>query len=163
MTTGSHIGKTIYVSAALPATNDKAGFEALTWTKSDGIQVLPQLGVSHANIDVPDLQTGFTQGIKGAGSGNDSTVSFRDVDSDTGQALVRTTANAGGTAGAMSIKIVKGSGTAQAPATDDPVQYAQGYVHSFVEIQGDTTSHEGFSVNFKQNAVTIDDVNPTVA
>jgi hypothetical protein len=153
--TGSHIGKTIYVSAAEPATNDAAGFEALTWTKVEGVQVLP-----HSNIDIPDLQTGFTAGVKGAASGNDSTVSFRDVASDTGQALVRTTADAGGTLGAMSIKIGKGSGAAQALVAADPVQYAQGYVHSFVEIQGDDSSHEGFSVSFKQNALTIDATEP---
>ncbi len=162
MTTGSHIGKTIYAAAALPATNDKAGFEALTWVKVEGVQVLPQLGVSHANIDVPDLQSGWTQGIKGAGSGNDSSMSFRAVASDPGQEDLLDAAQAGGDLGVMSIKIVKGSGANQAPATGDPVQYAQGYVHSHVEIQGDTTTHEGFSVNFKQNAPTINDVNPTV-
>jgi hypothetical protein len=160
MTTGSHIGKTIYVAAAAPATNNAAGFEALSWTKVEGVQTLPQLGVSHSNIDVPDLQTGFTAGIKGAGTGNDSTATFRDVDGDAGQALVRTTANAGGTLGTISIKIVKGSGTDQAPASGDPVQYAHGYVHSYVEVQGDNSTHEGFTVNFKQNAVTVDATEP---
>lgn len=160
--TGSHIGKTIYVAAALPATNDAAGFEALTWVKINGVQTLPQLGVSHGNIDVPDLQTGFTQGIKGAGLGNDSTATFRDVPADAGQEDVRDLANAGGTLGVGSIKIVKGSGVSQAPATGDPVQYAQGYFHSYIEIQGDGSTHEGFSVNFKQNALTVDATNPTV-
>lgn len=160
--TGSHIGKTIYVAEALPATNDAAGFNALTWVKVNGVQTLPQLGVSHANIDVPDLQTGLTSGIKGAASGNDSTATFRLVPADPGQIDVRTLANAGGTLGAASIKIVKGSRVNQAPATGDPVQYAQGYFHSYMEIQGDDSSHEGFSVNFKQNALTVDTVNPTV-
>lgn len=158
--TGSHIGKTIYVAEALPASNDAAGFAALTWVKVNGVQTLPQLGVSHANIDVPDLQTGLTTGIKGAGSGNDSTMTFRMVASDAGQEDVRNRANAGGTSGAASIKIVKGSGTNQAPVTGDPVQYAQGYLHSYVEIQGDDSSHEGFSVNFKQNALTVDATEP---
>lgn len=158
--TGSHIGKTIYVATALPATNDAAGFAALTWVKVSGVQTLPQLGVSHSNIDVPDLQTGFTTGIKGAGSGNDSTATFRDVDGDAGQASVRTAANAGGDGGVASVKIVKGSGGSQAPATGDPVQYAQGYLHSYVEIQGDDSTHEGFSVNFKQNGLTVDATEP---
>lgn len=153
--TGSHIGKTFYVASALPATNDAAGFAALTWVKVNGLQTLPQLGFSHANIDVPDLQTGITTGIKGAGSGNDSTASFRDVPGDAGQEDVRDLANAGGTLGAGSIKIVKGSGVAQAPVAGDPVQYAQGYFHNYIEIQGDDSSHEGFSVNFKQNALAV--------
>ena len=158
--TGSHIGKTIFVATAAPATNNAAGFEALTWVKVNGVQVLPQLGVSHSNIDVPDLQSGFTSGLKGAGSGNDSTASFRMVAGDTGQGNVRTAANAGGTGGTMSVKIVKGTGTDQAPETGDPVQYAQGYVHSYVEIQGDNSTHEGFSVNFKQNGLTVDATEP---
>ena len=158
--TGSHIGKTIYISPAVPATNDAAGFAALTWTKVSGVQTLPQLGVSHSNIDVPDLQTGFTAGVKGAGTGNDSTMSFRDVPADTGQTNIRGLADAGGTLGFGSIKIVKGSGVAQAPVAGDPVQYAHGYFHSFVEIQGDDSTHEGFSVNFKQNALTVDATEP---
>lgn len=160
--TGSHIGKTIYVAAAHPATNDAAGFGALTWVKASGVQTLPQLGVSHSDIPVPDLQTGFTSGIKGAGTGNDSTMTFRDIAADAGQEDIRDLANAGGTLGNGSIKIVKGSGANQAPATGDPVQYAQGYFHSYIEIQGDDSSHEGFSVNFRQNALTVDAVNPTV-
>ena len=160
MATGSHIGKTIYIADALPATNNAAGFEALTWVKVSGVQTLPQLGVSHADIPVPDLQTGFTAGIKGAGTGNDSTMTFRMVASDAGQTDIRDLANAGGTGGNCAIKIVKGSGTAQAPATGDPVQYAQGYVHSYVEIQGDDTSYEGFSVNFRQNDLTVDATEP---
>lgn len=160
MTTGSHIGKTIYVAEALPATNNAAGFEALTWVKVNGVQTLPQLGVTHSDIPVADLQTGFTSGIKGAGTGNDSTMTFRMVASDAGQEDVRNRANAGGTGGAASIKIVKGSGADQAPATGDPVQYAQGYLHSYVEIQGDDSSHEGFSVNFRQNALTVDATEP---
>ncbi|RDC59788.1 hypothetical protein HME9302_00983 [Alteripontixanthobacter maritimus] len=154
--TGSHIGKTIYVSGAAPATNDAAGFAGLAWTKVEGVQTLPQLGVSHSNIDVSDLETGFAKGIKGEGSGNDSTASFRNVEGDAGQELVRTLANAGGDEGVASIRIVKGSGPDQAPATGDPVEYAHGYLHSFIRNQGDSTTYEGFSVNFKQNALPVD-------
>lgn len=159
---GSNIGKTIYISTALPATNDAAGFEALSWTKANGVQTLPQLGVSHSNIDVPDLQSGFTAGVKGAGTGNDSPMTFRQVDGDAGQTALRTAADAGGDAGALAIKIVLGSGTDNAPATGDPTEYAQGYAHSYIDNQGTDTTHEGFSANFKQNALTIKAAHPTV-
>lgn len=157
---GSHIGKTLYVATAAPATNNAAGFEALSWVKVEGLQSLPQLGVSHANIDVPDLQTGFTSGVKGAGTGNDSQMAFRMVDSDTGQGNLRTAANAGGDAGTISVKIVKGSGANQAPVNGDPVQYATGYAHSYLENQGTETTFEGFTVNFKQGAPTVDATQP---
>lgn len=158
MATKNNIGKTLYISAALPATNDATGFAALTWTKVNGVQSLPQLGVAGANIDVPDLQTGFTSGVKGAMSGNESTATFRKVLSDTGQALAKTTANSA--EGICSVKIVRGTAANQAPQTGDLVQYAQGYLNSYLEIQGDTSTHEGFSTAFKQNDFTVDATNP---
>lgn len=161
MATKNHIGKSLYISAALPATNTASvttGFGSLSWTQVAGIQSLPQLGVTGANIDVPDLLTGFTAGVKGAMSGNESTITARKVDSDTGQALVKTTADSA--QGLVSVKIVRGSGTAGAPQTGDPVQYAQGYLNGYMEIQGDTTTHEGFQVNFKQNDFTVESTQP---
>ncbi|MFN9716878.1 MAG: hypothetical protein ACK54U_02880 [Sphingomonadales bacterium] len=152
----SHIGKTFWVAPAAPATENAAGFAALTWTKVNGVQTLPQIGFSHANIDVPDLQTGITRGVKGAGAGNDSTATFRIVALDAGQTSVRTLANAGGVAAIGSIRITRGTGTDGAPAAGNELQYATGYFHSYVEVQGDDTSFEGFSVNFKQNSPTVD-------
>lgn len=151
----SHIGKTLWVAMAAPATNDASGFAALTWVKVNGVQVLPQLGITHSNIDVPDLEAGFTSGVKGAGSGNDSTASFRLVASDTGQTNIRNLANEKG-GGIGSIRITRGTGAGGAPATGNELQYATGYFHGYLENQGDDSSHEGFSVNFKQNGATVD-------
>ncbi len=156
--TGSNIGKTIYIATAAPATNDTTGFEALSWTKINGVQTLPQFGVSHSNIDVPDLQTGVTSGLKGAASGNDTTMTFRDVASDTGQGSVLTESE--DAAGIVSLKIGKGSGAAQALQTGDAVEYAQGYLHGYTKIEGTDTTHEGFSVNFKQNDFAVTGTEP---
>jgi hypothetical protein len=160
--TRSHIGKTIYVAQALPATNDNTGFEALTWVQAKGVQTLPQLGVTHAGIDVPDLGTGFTESVKGAATGVESQMSFRKVDSDAGQIDIKEQSEDG--QGLLSVKIVTGSGTdsgdGPAPVSGDAVQYAQGYVHSYQENQGDTTTHEGFTVTFRQNAVTVNATEP---
>lgn len=159
-TTRSHIGKRLYVAQALPATNDPAGFAALNWIEVKGIQVLPQLGVTHAAIDVPDLASGFTRGLKGAGTGNDSTMTVRKIAADPGQLDVQELADVGGTQGSGSIRIVTATGALDADGVPalvnaDVCQYAQGFFHSYVEIQGDTTTHEGFTVNFRQNAVTV--------
>lgn len=159
MATRNHIGKTLYISPALPATHDTAGFEALTWTKVNGIQSLPQLGFEGANIDVADLQTGVTDGVKGAMSGVEATFACRKVSADAGQALVKTTAES--PQGIGSIKIGRGSGADEALATGDPVQYAQGYFNGYKEMQGDTTTHEGFECTFRQNVgPAIEDVEP---
>lgn len=153
MATRTNIGKSLFVSAALPATNNAAGFEALTWTEVEGVQSLPQLGFTHAIIDIPDLKSGVTQAVKGSGSGSDAQMSFRMVTGDAGQALLKTASDS--PTGAMSIKIGTGTGADNALTTGDAVQYAQGFVHSYLEIQGDSTTHEGFTANFRQNDLTI--------
>lgn len=154
MVTRNHIGKTIYVAAAIPATNDAAGFEALTWAKVAGLQVLPQFGVSHSNIQVPDLESGFTRGVKGAGEGMESTMTFADIGSvDPGQAIIQTASDGG--RGLLSVKVVRGTGVLNAPVSGDAVVYAQGYAHSYMRMQGDTTTHEGFTAAYHQNDFTV--------
>lgn len=156
--TDNHIGKTIYIATAVPTTNDNAGFEALTWVKASGVITTPQLGVTHSMIDVPDLQSGFTSAVKGAGQGVDTTATFRNVDSDTGQATLKTAAES--QAGVLSVKIVTGSGVDNAPVAGDPVEYAQGIAHSYQPNQGDNSSYEGFSVGFRQNDFTVVSTQP---
>lgn len=159
MTTGSHIGKQVFFSTALPATNTAAGFEALTWVPVEGFQGGAQFGFDNADIDVPDLKTGITQRIKGMGTGAASTLSFRRVASDTtGQGGLKALADGVGTVG--SIKVVKGSGAGGAIVTGDPVQYAQGYYKSHMLIEASGTSHEGFTCVFQQNAPHVDATQP---
>lgn len=156
--TANHIGKTIYQASASPATNNAAGFEALTWVLVSGGITLPQFGVTHSMIDVPDLQTGFTSAVKGAAQGADTTATFRNVASDTGQANLATLGASQG--GVGSFKIVTGSGTNNAPVTGDVVEYAQGITHSFQPNVPDNASYEGFTVGFRQNDFTITGTEP---
>ena len=160
MATRNNIGKSVYYSTALPATNDAAGFEALTWVELEFPETLPQFGVTNNNIDIPDLKSGFTKGSKGAASGVDSQGSFR-IDGSalaTGQAAFKTLCDSPG--GACAVKIGTGTGTAQALAAGDAVEYAQGYVHSYQENQATDSSYEGAVYNFKQNALTVKGTEP---
>jgi len=163
MTTNNNIGLTLYGVAGSPATNNKAGFEALTWVQLKGTQSLPVFGVTHNNIDVSDLGTGFTSGVKGAATGKDTTLTYHGDGTDTGIATAIVAANA--QSGVYSLKIVRGSGTdggdGPAPVAGDVVQYAHGYLHTYEENPKDDSSFEGASINFKQNAATVDDVEPT--
>ena len=160
MATRNQIGKKIFFSATLPATNNAAGFEALTWVELEYPQSLPQFGISHANIDVEDLASGFTKGVKGAATGVDSQGSCRIEDSalETGQAAFAAICKAAG--GDVALKIGTGSGTAGALVEDDPVVYAQGYAHSYQENQATVSAYEGFVYNFKQNEPEIADTEP---
>ncbi|MAM60864.1 hypothetical protein [Maritimibacter sp. UBA3975] len=157
------IGRTIYVAESAPATNDTTGFEALTWVQVKGAQVMPQLGVTHSNIDVDDLGTGFSSGVKGMGSGRESTLQFRTIASDAGQEDVL--GLAADQDGIGAVKICKGTGTdsGDGPAvqTGDVVEYAHGYFHSAEPNTPDGSSHEGWTVTFKQNAATITGVEPS--
>jgi hypothetical protein len=161
-----HLGKRIFISPTLPATNTAAGFEALDdFDEAKGWQTLPQLGFTHATIDIPDGPSGITRGSKGVGSGIESSMSFRLIAGDDGQELLQALADGGGQSSVGCIKIVSASGTLDSegvPAivTGDRVQYAQGFFHSYAEVQGDTTTFEGFSVSFRQNGLTITDEEP---
>lgn len=160
--TQNHIGKTLWVATALPATNDAAGFEALTWVQVKGIQTLPLLGVTHAGIDVADLATGFTSAVKGAASGKDSPFSHRDIPGDPGQGNVKTQAI--DPSGVGSVRIVEGSGTdtgdGPAPVTGDVVEYAQGYFHSYDPNEGSDSTHRGATISFRQNNFSVEGTVP---
>jgi hypothetical protein len=162
MVTSNNIGLTLYGVAGTPATNDDTGFEALTWVQLKGTQALPVFGVTHNNIDVSDLGTGFTSGVKGAATGKDTSFTYHGDGTDTGIATAIVAANA--QSGVYSLKIVRGSGTntgdGPAPVAADVVQYAHGYLHTYEENPKDDSSFEGASINFKQNAATVDAVEP---
>ena len=147
------IGQTLFVAEALPSANTAAAFESLSWVKVNGLITLPQLGITHSMIDVPDLETGFTSADKGAGQGTDTTMTFSEKPADAGQEDIKNAAD--GDSGILSVKIVDGSGAAQAPVTGDPVKYAQGIAHSHQPNQGDNAAYEGFTIGFRQNAPTI--------
>lgn len=152
MATKNYIGETIHVVAALPTANTAAAFAEMDWTKAAGVQQLPQFGISHGNTDVEDLETGFTAGVKGAGAGNDSQMAFRDLGTatrDPGQQIIKDAAESAG--GDICVRITPKPGD-----TTTPVKYAQGYAHSYIENQGNVSAFKGFTVNFKQNAPTVE-------
>lgn len=158
----NHIGTRVYISAALPATNTAAGFEALTWTEVKSPAMAFQFGLKHAVGDISDISTGVARGRKGMASGNESTAAFNEIAADTGQALAKTTADSA--TGIVSVRQVQctgsNSGAGPIPATGDETQYAQGILHSYLPNQPGPESNPGFSVTFRQNAATVVDDYP---
>jgi hypothetical protein len=157
----NHIGYSIYLSPTIPATNTDAGFEALTdFELVDGAQQAPRFGVSHAMIEIPDLLKGFTRVVKGAATGVETQMMFHREDGSSGHALAEEIGNDAG--GLASVKIVvKGSGVNGAPVAGDVVLYAQGVAHSYLPNEINVTTHDGFSLSFRQNAVAVTGVEPT--
>ena len=156
--TKTHLGKQVFISTGVPATNDDTGFEAMTWVRINGFVGGLQLGFTANNVDIPDIAEGITLGAKGMRSGNDSTASFRNVASDTGQTNVKGYAN--DASSAHSVKIISAGVSVDAVA-GDAVQYAQGYFHSFLENEIAEGGYEGFAVNFRQNAATVNGTEPS--
>ena len=140
----SDIGTAVAIATGAPATQDKAGFEALTWVVINGIQEAPTFGTTHADIDVVDLGTGFTTGLKGAETGVADSLMFREVVSDAGQAAVLAAARA---RGEYSLRTID--------PTTTVYTYASGIVKDYVPNKTKTNSFAGASVTFRPNAVPV--------
>ncbi|OWV44206.1 hypothetical protein [Mameliella alba] len=161
----NNISATLYVANAVPATNDAAGFEALTWTKVDVLIEEPQFGSSGEGIDTPNLSTGYTAAVKGARSGMSSPIIVRyDANAtQTGYDLLKTIAKS--SAGLCSVKIGYGTGTVDpltgpALTSGDEVIYAHGVALDYQRNKGTTTSYKGYQVTFRQNAPEVEDTEP---
>lgn len=121
----THKGKQVWLASGRPATNDAAGFEGLTWVRLNGYTGGLQLKMDGSSAEVEDLALGVTLSGRGMDSGVASEITFRRIASDDGQTLVGTiTATC---SGAASVKVISAA-CGSAPATGDPVEYAQGYL-----------------------------------
>jgi hypothetical protein len=153
------------VATAIPATNNAAGFEALTWVDVKGLQTAPQLGSDHETVTSPNVTTGRNTVLKGAVTGTSSTSTVARLEGDAGQGNVKTLAEAMGEGSYGSVKLVRPTGARGAdgvPAieTGDRVQYAFGMFSAYVENQASSDSEDGFSFNFQQNGDTVTATEP---
>lgn len=129
-----------YIASALPASDTLSAYQALTWTQIKGIVSIGSLGFTHAMIEVPDLESGITQQIKGAETGQTANIAFRHVPSDAGQEDVEAAAAA---RGEVALKIVDPDGT--------NARFVRGELHSFVPNEASTTSYKGATFSFTPN------------
>lgn len=155
-----HLLKAIFIAEGHPATNDAAGFEALDWERVAHPIVGPSFGTTNNNIDIPNLETGFTAGGKGAQSGNESAMEFGKVAGDEGQELLKELAEAGGVNGNASIKVARITTAGGDPEEGASVEYALGYLGGYSEGAADTASYENINVTFKQNAPAVNAAEP---
>ena len=153
----SHIGRVLQIAAARPATHDNAGFGALTWLTIGNWETLPQFGLSHSDIDVPNGATGITEAVKGAQTGVATTFAWTvgAAAADTGQAAAIAAASAVGAGSIVSLRIVETPAPGGTPASPNPMTAATGYLGSLVPNQGSNSSYEGFTVSFRQNGPTV--------
>lgn len=128
-------GTTLAISAGIPATQDAAGFAALTYTTIGGIDKLGPLGPTFDKVDFQPLN-GPKQKHKGAVDYGSLSPSMAHDDADAGQNLLRT-------AGDNQIALYALKET----YPDGAVRYFQGRVFGYTEtvdsassiIMGNTT------------------------
>lgn len=137
----SDITTTLWIATGVPATFDKAGYEAMTWTKVGGIVSVGAIGVTDNLIDVPDLETGFTKGVKGARVGTVIATAMREIKSDAGQAAFKAACAA---FTEYSFKILE-------PTASDEVEYISGLPHDWTRNERSTTAYAGFTANLRSN------------
>lgn len=141
----SDITSKLFIAPGVPATRNKAGYEALTWTQVKGIVSIGATGTTNSPIEVPDLETGFTLAVKGARAGNVVAVAMREVKADEGQADFKAAAVEAASV-EYSFKIAEPT----AGATDE-VEYISGIVMNWTRNERSTTTYAGFTCSIRQN------------
>ena len=92
----SSAGSTLAISAAAPASEDAAGYNALTWTNIGEITELGELGATSNLITHNPVSDKITRKLKGARNFGAMNLSMARDTSDAGQTLLRTAAAADG-------------------------------------------------------------------
>lgn len=85
-------GSTLAISAGAPATQDGAGFAALTWTTIGGVEKLGTIGASFAKVEFQPL-VGAKEKLKGSADYGSLQPSMAHNETDAGQVLLRTAAD----------------------------------------------------------------------
>lgn len=135
----THIGGTLKIATGAPATFDKAGYEALTWTTINGVVEAPAFASTHADIQIPSLG-GRTKLRKGAETGVASSLAWETVASDAGQAAVIAASAARGEYSLCYIN-----------PDEDSYDYATGIVKDYSPNKPTNSSYEGGTAQFVPN------------
>ncbi|WP_380925479.1 hypothetical protein [Sphingomonas leidyi] len=101
-------GSTIAISIAAPATQDAAGYAALTFTEAGNCEKIGTIGATFAKTEFQPLK-GAKQKLKGSADYGALQPNFGVDDEDAGQALFQTAAN-DETNALYSIRVVKQNG-----------------------------------------------------
>lgn len=82
------IGTVMAVSAAVPASENEVGYDALTWTDFGEVTEIPEFGGQAATVEHTPLATGITQKLHGAINYGSLNVPVGLDKSDAGQVIV---------------------------------------------------------------------------
>lgn len=83
------IGTTLHVAAAAPATEDQAGYEALSFTEVLGIVSIGEKGDDAEDVTVSLVKTGRVEHSIGSIDGGAMAVSAKNILADAGQVIIK--------------------------------------------------------------------------
>lgn len=142
MATQPTTGIVFSVSAATPATDDQAGYEALTFTEVGELLTIPAFGADTQVITYEPLKDGITKKDKGfINYGSQALVAVMDTE-DAGQIIMISAAEGAN-------KLVEHSFKLEYPLGE--VRYYQGKVFSYQEEPGSSNSMINVNMNLEIN------------
>lgn len=141
---GIHIEGTLEIATGVPATFDKAGYEALTFVEVDGMIEAPTFASTHGDISIPLLK-GWTKIRKGPETGVSSSIVYSsEAGDDAGQLAVLAACRA---RGEYSLRWT--------PPDATSVKYSSGILKDYQPNKPTQSSYEGATCNFVPNYVPI--------
>lgn len=144
------IGTILYVSNAKPATENAAGYEALTWTAVGEVTELPEHGPASEVVTHVPLATGITQKYHGTLNYGSLAVPYAVDRDDAGQVIMNTVMN---TKVRASFKVAWADNPG---GTSGTVDYYQGKVFSGTRAASSGGANSGsFQVEFETAPVTV--------
>ena len=145
-------GVTLYAVAALPATETKIGWEALSWVKVGEVVDLPSYGPNVSVVESKPLEKGVVQKYNGFVNHGSLAVGLEQDLVDAGQIVLQgALPDANGAFKPVSFKIA---------FTDAKVDYFHGGVFSFTTDIGSADSMIGATVNVEINSKVYREVAP---
>lgn len=131
------VGSSIFISAALPATFDVTGYDALTWIEIDEVDDIPEYGSDSSVITRTPLKDGITRKRKGAANFGSFAPNGALVEGDPGQAAVKNAAKPSSKA-PVAIKVLKADGS---------IDYMRALITSFKTNIGNSENTTSMSFN----------------
>lgn len=142
MTTIS-IETTIAHAVGEPATENAAGYEALTWVEVGEVVSIGEYGDTSEDVAVTKLKDGRTEHFNGAKDGGEMPVTCVREAADAGQVLVEANANTNQT---VSTRITDPNGD---------IEYSYGRLANFRRPERTASSYDGVTYAVRRNSGTV--------
>ena len=141
---GNNIGYTMAIALGAPATDDKAGAEALTpYTLIQGNSMVPSNRFTSSDIDVEDLESGIVIGEKGGATGVNQQIAVHTSKGTAGHAELIQYASFDEPQ-QVTIRVIP-------PTPGADVEYFVGILRNYQPKERTISNDDGFMVEFRQN------------